>query len=173
MVWEIGGFVFSGHDGEMDDAERRIVRDLYLPLRRFAAVVGPPEVDPDDLVQEAFLRVLRRGSLASLEAPLPYCRRTILNLASNHRRWLGRRNRAVSRLALSDADQVTANYPSDLADLQALSQEDRAILYLADVEAYTFAEIADIVGRSEAFARQRASRARRRLKQVLTKEARQ
>jgi len=147
--------------------------EISIYLRRFAAVVGPPDVDPDDLVQEAFLRVLRHGSLASLEAPLAYCRRTVLNLASNQRRRLGRHRRAVARLSESDVDQVTANYPSDLADLFALSPDDRAVLYLADVEGYTFREIADMLGRSEAFARQRASRARRRLKQVLTKEARQ
>ncbi len=149
------------------------MRDLYAPLRRFAAVVGPPEVDPDDLVQEAFLRILRRGSLASLESPLAYCRRTILNLASNQRRGLGRRSRAIAKLSNPDLDRVRAQYPSDLADLFALSPDDRAVLYLADVEGYTFSEIADMLGRSEAVARQRASRARRRLKQVLTKEARQ
>jgi DNA-directed RNA polymerase specialized sigma24 family protein len=34
------------------------LRALYPPLRRYAAVVGSCDVEPDDLVQEAFTRFL-------------------------------------------------------------------------------------------------------------------
>jgi DNA-directed RNA polymerase specialized sigma24 family protein len=33
-----------------------LFRALYPGLRRFAAAVGPLEVDPDDLVQDALVR---------------------------------------------------------------------------------------------------------------------
>ena len=46
------------------DAESRIFADLYPSLRRFAAVVGSVDIDPDDLVQDALVRALRRGPLA-------------------------------------------------------------------------------------------------------------
>ena len=38
------------------------LRAHYEPLRRFAAVIGRWDVEPDDLVQEAFAKVLVRGS---------------------------------------------------------------------------------------------------------------
>jgi len=152
----------------LEDDERSLVRELYAPLRRFACVTGPPEVDPDDLVQDAFLQALRRGPLADLESPLAYLRQIVLHLASNHRRRLGRRRRAMSRLG--DRTQVDPAYPSDLADLMALSVEARAVLYLSEVEGYRFGEIAAILGCSESAARQRASRARNQLREVLAKE---
>ena len=67
---------------------------LYPRLRRLAAVAAPLEVDPDDLVQDALVRVLRRGPLADLDDPGAYLAKVIVNLASNSRRGLGRRRRA-------------------------------------------------------------------------------
>ena len=64
------------------DEESQLFAELYGPLRRFAAVVGPIEVDPDDLLQEAVARVLRRRRLTDLDQPGAYLRRTIVNLAS-------------------------------------------------------------------------------------------
>ena len=55
------------------DKDRALLDDLYPSLRRFAAVVGPAEVEPDDLVQEALLRVLERGPLGRLDNPTAYC----------------------------------------------------------------------------------------------------
>lgn len=46
--------------------ESRLFAQLYPGLRRFAAVVGPTEVDPDDLAQEAVARVLRHHRLTEL-----------------------------------------------------------------------------------------------------------
>jgi DNA-directed RNA polymerase specialized sigma24 family protein len=160
--------VASRSDRAFDEAQRQLIRELYAPLRRFAAVVGPREVDPDDLVQEALYRVLRRGSLSDLDSPLAYLRATILNLASNHRRRLGRHNRALARLGSNGTADVA--YPSDLGDLFALSPEARAVLYLSDVEGYSFSEIGAIVGCSATAARKRASRARSRLRGVLRQE---
>jgi DNA-directed RNA polymerase specialized sigma24 family protein len=46
--------------GSEVDAEEvaEALRPIYADLRRFAAVVGPIEVEPDDLVQEAVVRLL-------------------------------------------------------------------------------------------------------------------
>jgi DNA-directed RNA polymerase specialized sigma24 family protein len=43
------------------DPDARLVREIYVALRRFASVVAPPGIDPDDLVQEALARRLRIG----------------------------------------------------------------------------------------------------------------
>ena len=61
------------------------LRTLYGPLRRFAAVIGRWDVEPDDLVQEAYARVLRRREI-EIEDLGPYLRRTIVNLATDERR---------------------------------------------------------------------------------------
>ena len=151
------------------DEEARIFEQLYVPLRRFAAVVGPIEVNPDDLLQEAVARVLQRKRLTELDQPGAYLRRTIVNLASNHRRRFATQRRALARLRSSS---LTAGdvYPSDLADLQRLAPQERAVLYLSEVEGYRYAEIARLLGCTEAAARKRALRARRRLHAALAGE---
>jgi hypothetical protein len=49
-----------------DPAEWAVVDDLYPTLRRFAAVAAPSDLDPDDLLQDAFTRVLQRRALTEL-----------------------------------------------------------------------------------------------------------
>jgi len=78
--------------------EARLFERLYGPLRRFAAVVGPIEVDPDDLLQEAVARVLQHRRLTDLDEPGAYLRRTIVNLAANDRRRFARMRRALTRM---------------------------------------------------------------------------
>jgi RNA polymerase sigma-70 factor (ECF subfamily) len=153
----------------IQEADRALVHNLYPSLRRFAAVVGPAEVEPDDLVHEALLRVLERGSLGDLDNPGAYLRRTMFNLASNHRRRLGRNRRALHRVVV--ADSYVPIYPSDVADLLRLTPRARAVLFLASVEGRSFAEVGELLGCSETAARAAASRARRKLKSVLSEEA--
>ena len=155
----------SGIGGE----ERALIHELYPSLRRFAAVVGPAEVEPDDLVQEALLRVLERGSLGKLNNPTAYLRRTMFNLASNHRRRMGRNRRALHRVVVPDS--YVPSYPSDVAELLRLTLRARAVLYLVSVEGRSFAEVAEVLDCSETSARAAASRGRRKLRSVLSEEA--
>lgn len=148
----------------MDD-DTSLVRSLYPPLHRLACVVCPPERDPRDLVQDALERALRKGPLRDLDAPLAYLRRTIVNLAANERRGLGRLRRATPSLAR--ADSVNPSYPSDVSDLLALPPLDRAALWLTDVEDHPSAEVADILGCRPDAARARVSRARARLRDLI------
>ena len=156
-------------DDRTRDAHAELFRALYPGLRRFAAAVGPVDVDPDDLVQDALVRVLRRGSLNRLDNPLAYLRRTILNLAADRRRGLGRMRRAFRRVGA--ADTVHVDYPSDVDDLLALPPEVRAVLWLADGDGRSFDEIAEMLGCSVTAARTRASRGRRDLRIALAAEA--
>ena len=73
------------------------LRELYEPLRRFAAVIGRWDVDPDDLVQNAFTKVLVKDP-AQIRELGPYLRRTIVNLATDERRRSTRANGALHRL---------------------------------------------------------------------------
>jgi DNA-directed RNA polymerase specialized sigma24 family protein len=83
-----------------------------------------------------------------------------------------RRRFALNRYSASVTAVATPNYPSDLADLNDLSPRERSALYLHEVEGYHFAEIATMLGCSEAAAKKAGSRARRRLAAALTAEER-
>jgi RNA polymerase sigma-70 factor (ECF subfamily) len=144
-------------------ADDQLFRDLYVSLRRFAAVTAPSDLAPDDLLQEALARTLRRGPLSELADPGAYLRRTMVNLSANHRRSMGRARRAL-RLVYRAGEAREAEYPSDLADLERLGSRSRAVLYLTEVEGWTFAQVAELLGGTEEAARTRASRARRVLR---------
>jgi RNA polymerase sigma-70 factor (ECF subfamily) len=119
-------------------------------------------MDPDDLLQEAVARVLRRRRLTDLDEPGAYLRKTMVNLASNQRRSLARERRALGRFVAS-TESVGDIYPSDLNELLRLPPRERAVLYLSEVEGYRYAEIGSLLGCSEAAARKRAMKARRHL----------
>jgi RNA polymerase sigma-70 factor (ECF subfamily) len=170
-----------------------IVEQLYPALRRFAALVAPTAVEPDDLVQEALYRTIRRAPLDEYEDPAIYLRRVIVNLAANERRSLGRRRRAVARLQAGDGSSggsspgrpgrsgrsagtgeagVAARYPSDVADLLRLPVEARAVLWMVEIEGATYAEAAAALGCTEEAARTRATRARRKLRAEIAEDLR-
>jgi RNA polymerase sigma-70 factor (ECF subfamily) len=158
----------TGRTGIMDGSECELIRELYPSLRRFAAVVRPPEIEPDDLVQEAFYQALRRGPLTNLSNPTAYLRRTMTNLASNHRRRLGRGRLALIRYGAGQP--AFPEYPSDVSELLRLAPRSRAVLYMRAVEGRSFPEIAECLGCSEAAARAVERRARRKLRAALSEE---
>lgn len=150
------------------DQER--FRQLYPRLLRFAAVVAPTEDDPNDLVQEAVAQTLRRHRLTDLQSPEHYLRKSILRLASNRRRTLSARRRANPRLARMSP--AVDSHPSDLADLLRLPPSVRAVLFLVEVEGWTYRQVSDLLGCSEQAARARASRGLRQLRTALMEETR-
>jgi len=144
------------------------LRAEYEPLRRFAAVIGRWDVEPDDLVQEAFTKVLAKLP-AQIRDLGPYLRRMVVNLATDERRRYGRAASAAPKIA-TDHASVDA-YPSDLSDLLSLQPRVRALLYLVEVEGQQIAPAAEAVGMSNANARVALLRARRRLRSELSKES--
>lgn len=137
--------------------------ELYPRLRRFAAIVADWAEDPDDLVQDALARLLRvpRPALDTER----YLRATIANLAIDrgrrHTRWRERAPRLVGPSRHHDA------YPAEFDILDGLSPVQRAVVWLADVEAWTFEEIGGLLGIRPSTARQHASRARARIRRDL------
>jgi RNA polymerase sigma-70 factor (ECF subfamily) len=157
--------VVAVEDPEPETAsDDEVFSRVYPSLRRFAAVTAP-DADPDDLVQEAVARTLRRHTLVGLDHPEAYLRRTIVHLASNRRRGLARRRTAVARLVPVESE--SPSYASDLADLLRLSPSSRALLWLVEVEGCDYGEAAAQLGISSEAARQRASRARRELRAAI------
>lgn len=149
----------------MDDGERELITSLYPALRRIAAVAGSFDVDPDDLVQEALIRTLRRGPLSDLDNPLAFLQKTIVNLASNQRRSLSRKRKALTRLFTEEG--WWPSYPADIEAILDLPPRQRAILYLVEVEDVPYAEAAEHLGITTVAARAMANRARKRARAAL------
>ena len=150
--------------------EWRIIEALYASLRRFAAVVAPADLEPDDLLQEALVSVLRRHSLSDLDYPAAYVRKTILNAARAHNRSRGRWRTAMTTSAAPATGSTSPGYPSDLHELLRLPPRERAALYLHEVEGYRFLEIGHMLGCSEGAAKKASSRGRTRLSAALRAE---
>jgi RNA polymerase sigma-70 factor (ECF subfamily) len=164
-----GGLVFGAVE-RTEPEEWALVDELYPALHQFAAVVAPWDVDADDLLHDALVAILSRQSLLDLDHPAAYLRRVMVNLAAGASRRGARRKRALGRLAASVEPGRVPEYASDLAELEGLPAQERAVLYLAEVEGFRYAEIARMLGCSEVAARKRASRARRRLRVELAAE---
>jgi len=150
------------------EADRDLIRDLYPSLCRFAAVVAPCDIEPGDLVQESLYQVLRRGAISDLEHPTAYLRRAIMNLVSNHQRRAGRLRSALARIN-PDVGSLDS-YPSDIQVLMRLAPKARAVVFLREIEGRSYAEVADAVGCRESTARSTAAKARRTLREFLSKE---
>ena len=149
-------------------ADLEALRAQYEPLRRFAAVIGRWDVEPDDLVQEAFAKVLAKQP-AQIRELGPYLRRTVVNLATDERRRFGRASDVAPKIAVLGT--CTDAYPSDLSDLLSLTPRVRALLYMVEVEGQQIAPAAEAVGMSSGNARVALLRARRRLRAELSKES--
>jgi RNA polymerase sigma-70 factor (ECF subfamily) len=149
------------------ETERARLEAAYAGTRRFAAVVGPPDVEPDDLVQEAFVRALQRG-LDDVEDLGAYLRRIVLNLSTTARRSWTRRQAILRRVGPTDT-VVSLESPL-LSELMRLPADDRALLWLVEVEGWSYAEVSPLLGCSEEAARTRAARARKRLRIELVAE---
>ena len=162
-----GGESVTTVEERWDPGQLEALRAQYEPLRRFAAVIGRWDVEPDDLVQEAYAKVLvkRPSEIRDLG---PYLRRMVVNLATDERRRVGRAATLTSKLSTDGV--TTDSYPSDLSDLLGLPARVRALLYMVEVEGQQIAPAAEAVGMSSANARVALLRARRRLRAELSEE---
>ena len=160
--------VSGDSDHVTDGDDEQLLRDLYPHLFRYAAVVGASWQDPDDLVHDALEATLRARSLSDIEHPLAYLRRSILSAAMRRQRRSGMFQRAAAVLVSADGEEPT--YLSDLGDLEHLDPRDRGVLFLVHVEGLSHAEAGAELGISETTCRQRAHRARLRLRSAIEAE---
>lgn len=151
----------------MDDGG--IFAAVYPSLRAFAAVVRPPDVDPDDLVQEALARTLRQTTLSALDDPSRFLRRVVLNLASSHRRSFARRAERAHLAVPLGVDSLD-QYASDLGELFRLPPDQRAVIYLAVVEGLGHDAIGEQLGITAPASRARLSRGLKQLRIELRAE---
>jgi len=114
---------------------RASLRPIYVDLRRLAAVVAPPDVEPDDLVQAAVAQVLASGQWPKIHDHRGYLVRAMVR-ASPHLR---------GHILEPIGGEVTlvASYPPELG---ALDPTTRGLLYLVEVEEYLVDEAAGLIG---------------------------
>ncbi|MCP3977135.1 MAG: sigma-70 family RNA polymerase sigma factor [bacterium] len=154
----------------IDQTDAAIVRELYPTLRRFAGVVAPWHMDPDDVLHGSLVKVLQTPRFDRIDDPAAYLRRAIVNHVRSELRRSKTQRAALTRLSASETHQAPTSFPSDVAELMRLRPTERAVLFLHDVERYSFSEVAEMVGISAGHARMVASRARRRLRAELLEE---
>jgi RNA polymerase sigma-70 factor (ECF subfamily) len=163
----------------MDRAEpdlTTLVRDYSGLLFRVALSVLRNPAEAEDVVQDAFVRVLqRRSELAVIVELRPWLVRIAWNLALDRRRKI-RPDQMDETFA---SDLVSPGLPADraLAEAAQIKQVFRAIerlptkerqaLLLSAMDELTTAEIATVLGRSESSVRSLLFRARTHLRQRL------
>ena len=132
--------------------------------------------EAEDLVQEAYLRYHEAGD--DVKSPKAYLSTVTTRLAIDHLRSARVRREQYTGTWLPEpllADPAPdAAARAETADtlslallvvLETLSPVERAVFLLRDVFDYSYAEIAEIVGKSEENCRQLASRARRHVEE--------
>ena len=131
-----------------------------------------PHPDAVDVAAETFTIAWRRFDEIPTAAELPWLYGVARRTLANHRRGEGRRSALHDQLrrAWMESDQrlpaIESTEPLRVA-LEALSEDDRDILLLAGVEELKPAEIAIVLDISPEVARNRLSRARRRLRSAM------
>ena len=135
------------------------LRVLYPDLRRFAAVVASPDVEPDDLVREAVARVLATGRWRKIHDLRGYLARATVDAAS------AMSSRRLDPLAAEPVSEINLvrTYPPGLSDLSRLEPMTRGLLYLVEVDDYLVEEAASLLGCPLEDAERHLSRARSRL----------
>ena len=117
----------------------------------------------EDAVAEAFAQLLRRG--AQVRDPRAWVWRVAFRIAAGE---LQRRRRDTNELTADVVDDVPTDVLDLVAALRALSDMQRKSVVLHDYAGYRAAEVAKMIGSTEAAVRVHIIRGRRALRRALT-----
>jgi RNA polymerase sigma-70 factor (ECF subfamily) len=124
-----------------------------------------------DVTQEAFITAFAKIRQFRGDAPFwGWLRRVVVNHTISALRKLPRADAVELQEfhAHTDGDQERIGLSMDLESaLSTLDREDRAVVWLHDVEGYKHKEIAGLFGKTESFSKTRLSRARTKLRAAL------
>jgi RNA polymerase sigma-70 factor (ECF subfamily) len=125
-----------------------------------------------EVTQEAFITAFKRVKQFRGESPFwGWLRRVVVNHAISSLRKLPRHDaiELEDYMAHSSGDQEGLGNAMDLSQaLEQLSDEDRTVVWLHDVEGYKHREIAQFVGKTESYSKTRLNRARKRLRSLIS-----
>ncbi len=149
--------------------DREIYEEVRGPLMRFAAsLVGPDEAA--DLVSEVVVATLQKRALTSLENPLAYLMKAILNRARSRGRRISRERSALSRHGVVTPVEDTADYLVEADVVRAVADlplQQRAAIYLVHWEDLEPTEAAKVLGVSPETLRRYLHLARKKLRRYL------
>lgn len=125
-----------------------------------------------EVTQEAFITAFKRIHQYRGDSPFwGWLRRVVVNHAISALRKLPRHDAVLleDHMAVSKGDQDGLGRCMDLEQaLGQLSDEDRMVVWLHDVEGYKHKEIASMVGKTESYSKTRLNRARKKLRNLIS-----
>jgi RNA polymerase sigma factor (sigma-70 family) len=153
----------TGHGPGCSSDFQALFFGQFAAMSRLAAMLGAD--DPEDVAQEAFVRLHRRGALRDPNAALGYLRSTVVNLTRSRLRHLAvvRRHAAASLRTEHEvsAEQAVVTRESNDAVVTALSRLSRrhrealVLRYWLDL---TETEMAEAMGVSQGTVKSHVSR---------------
>jgi RNA polymerase sigma factor (sigma-70 family) len=174
-----GGFLRQPANGALASARRgeavgreALYRCYARPVFNLARRMLGEQAAAEDVLQDSFLDVFEKLSDYRGDAPLGmWIRRIAVNRCLMHLRqhWNARRDslddhpEPVGRQTATDGHDLTSL-------LDRLPPEDRAVMWLKEVEGYSHAEIAELHGQSVSYSKSRLSRAYQRLRHMAAKD---
>ena len=152
----------------------KIYRLYHRPAFSVAYRICQCRETAQEVSQESFITAFRKIRQYRGDAPFwGWLRRVVVNNAISTLRR-GSKNRTVELQdyhANAEAGQEQVGLVMDLESaLGVLDPNDRAVVWLHDVEGYNHREIGALFGKTESFSKTRLSRARARLRSLLGSE---
>ena len=148
-----------------------IYRSFATPAYSVAYRICQCHETAQEVSQEAFITAFRKIRQFRGDAPFwGWLRRVVVNhaISTIRRESKGETVEFQDYHVQADGGQERTGMAMDLEGaLGLLNREDRAVVWLHDVEGYNHREIAGFFGKTESFSKTRLSRARGRLREVL------
>lgn len=138
-------------------------RELWPATVRLARLVSGSQDAAEDLAQDAFIGMMRAGSV---ESPRAYLRRSVINGAIN-----GTRRKRLEREHLARQTEPVSpppEYDETWQRLRVLPVRQRAVLVLRYYEDLSEAEIAEVLGCRPGTVKSTAARAIARLRKEMS-----
>ena len=158
--------------GDMRACEK-IYRKFHQQAFSVAVRICKSRELAQDVTQEAFITAFKRMNQYRGDSPFwGWLRRVIVNHSISALRKLPRHEAVEFEefMTYDDGDQGRLGHCMDLEQaLQQLSDQDRMVVWLHDVEGYKHREIAKLVGKTESYSKTRLNRARARLRELIAK----
>lgn len=144
------------------DWEELVTQNENRLYRAALAILGDPQ-EAEDAVQDAFVRYLEKAP-RDLENPGAWLTRVLVNGCKSRLRLTWRRVGPLPEILPTPGPEER----EELEELFSLPPEDRAVIHLHYYEGYSTDEIAQMLGQRPGTVRSRLSRARGKLRKLLT-----
>ena len=172
------GFVLSAAVGGDEQALRTLVRTYQEQLRRFGRRTCRDQLDSDDVVQEAFLKLARRPDVQRDPGVLSWLFTVVKNACLRLSRKMGIRHLQLTARLADDESGASAPSPEEAlerfriaecihAAIARLDHPYREVVILRDLEGIPGPQVCESLGISEAAMKSRLHRARETLRATL------